>query len=222
MPDPQTNDMNTTTDTSSAPPPAPPGEGAPPEQIDADGAGELGDAGKAALDSERKARRDAERELVKAQRQLEEANRAKLGDTERAVAEAADKARNETRAEYDRRLVAAEARARAAGKLANPEIAARLLDLDKFMPDAGEDIDGDAIDAAIDELVKAEPYLNATPPAPAGDQGTPPPKTGTVPAGARGDTAPTFKRSQLKDPAFYTANKDAILKAASEGRITND
>jgi len=220
MPDPQTDDMNTTTDTSSAPPPAPPGEGAPPEQTG--DPGELGDAGKAALDSERKARRDAERELVKAQRQLEEANRAKLGDTERAVAEAADKARNETRAEYDRRLVAAEARARAAGKLANPELAARLLDLDKFMPDAGEDIDGDAISAAIDELVKAEPYLSATPPAPTGDQGTPPAKTGTVPAGARGDATATFKRSQLRDPAFYAANKDAILKAASEGRITND
>ena len=87
------------------------------------------------------------------------------------------------------------------------------------MPKEGEEVDGERIAAAIAKLVADEPYLAAaagTPPA------TPPtaPPIGTAPGGARGNGNPgTFTREQLRDPAFYQANKDAILKAAAEGRI---
>jgi len=35
-------------------------------------------------------------------------------------------------------------------------------------------------------------------------------------------TDQTFNRSQLADPAFFQANKSAILDAAANGRITDD
>jgi hypothetical protein len=77
-------------------------------------------------------------------------------------------------------MVEAEVRAAAAGKLADPADAIRLLDLTGFVDDAGE-IDGKAIAAAVDELVTAKPYLaanaakpNGTTAAPAAPQGTRP------------------------------------------------
>lgn len=184
----------------------------------------LGDAGERALASERKARKAAEKAQRAAEARVAELERQGQTDQERAVTDAREQARREALGEVNARLVAAEVRARAAGKLANPELAARLLDLDQFVPSDGEDIDGDAIGAAIDELVTAEPYLAASPATGDDDTGNddPPPKRGTVPAGARGDNPVTFSRSQLRDPSFYAANRDAILKAASEGRITND
>jgi hypothetical protein len=181
--------------------------------------GELGDAGKAALEAERKARRDAERTAREATAELDRIRQANLTDQEKAV----DAARREGESVGARRILEAEIRAAAAGKLANPALAARLLDLDELMPTDGADVDGERIAKAIEDLVIAEPYLAATPagftPAP-----TPPaPPAGTAPGGARGTGSPaSFSRSQLRDPEFYAANKDAILKAAAEGRITND
>lgn len=145
-----------------------------------------------------------------------------MTDQEKAVAEA----RREGELTGTRRILEAEIRAAAAGKLANPQLAARLLNLEELMPKAGEEVDGERIAAAIEKLVADEPYLGAqalpggTPPAT--PPSTPPP-AGSVPGGARGQgNAGTFTRAQLRDPEFYAANKDAILKAAAEGRITND
>lgn len=190
---------------------------------------ELGDAGKELLAKLRKEAKDAERRAAAAERKAAELERAGLSEQDRKVAEAREEARREALGEVNARLVAAEVRARAAGKLANPELAAKLLDLSTFTPDDGGDIDGDAITAAIDELVKAEPYLAASPATGGGSGGQGSTSAGTngkpggnIAGGARGDTPTTFSRSQLRDPAFYEANKAAILKAASEGRITND
>ena len=225
MPDATETDP-TATSTSTPPagegtPPTPPAEPPEPPAPTADG-DELGEAGLKALDAERKARRDAEALAKRQEAELDKLRTAQLDDNERALKEARDAGRAEALSSVNRKLVEAEARAAAAGKLANPALAARLLDLDRFVPSDGSDIDGDAIVAAIDELVAAEPYLGVqatTPPA----AGEPPaaPK-GTVTPGAQSGTPATFKRSQLRDPSFYTANKDAILKAAREGRIEND
>lgn len=181
---------------------------------------ELGDAGKAALEAERKARRDAEARARKADEELERIRTANLSESEKAIAEARKAGADEARAGTLRRLVEAEVRAAAAGRLADPGDAVRLIDVDQFIPKGDEDIDTQAIIGKLNELTAAKPYLvgtTAPPPPPA------PPATGNVPGGPQGSGKPgTFARSQLRDPAFYQANRDAILKAAAEGRITND
>ena len=223
MPDATETDPNATSTSSTSADGTPPPAAAPPDPP-APNAGDddgLGDAGRKALDAERKARRDAEALAKRQADELDKLRTSQLDENERAIKEARDAGRTEALTSVNRKLVEAEARAAAAGKLANPALAARLLDLDQFVPSDGSDIDGDAIAAAIDELVKAEPYLGVqeqTTPPPA----TPPPPAGTVTPGAQSGSPATFKRSQLRDPQFYAANKDAILKAASEGRITND
>jgi len=206
-------DNDPTTATEPIEPTAPPPATTEPPASSGD---TLGDAGKVALESERRARRDAENAVRKATAELETLRTANLSDTEKAVAAA----RKEGERSGLRRLVEAEARAQAAGKLANPQLASRLLDLDQFMPAEGEDVDGERIAEAIEQLVTAEPYLRVSASTPPAAPPVPTP-TGTAPAGARGAGAPvSFTRSQLRDHQFYEANKEAILLAASEGRIT--
>lgn len=51
----------------------------------------------------------------------------------------------------------------------------------------------------------------------------PKPKVGSATDPVKdGQQPPTFKRSQLRDPAFFNTNRDAILQAQRDGRITND
>lgn len=188
------------------------------------GAGDeqLGDGGIKALEQERKARRDAERALKRHEAELEKLRTASLSEQERAVAEAKAAGRAEALKEANGKLVRAEAIAKASGKLRDPELAAALLgDLEGYVDDNG-DIDGERIAADIDELVTARPYLGVDKAPAAKDDGDPPPAKGTVAGGPKGEQVTTFKRSQLRDPAFYQANKDAILEAAREGRIVDD
>lgn len=104
-----------------------------------------------ALAAERKARSIAERDAGK----LRDAT---ATDAEKAVAAARDEGRAEALKEVSSRLVETEVRAAAAGKLADPADAVRLLDLGEFVADDGA-IDRTAIGEAIAELVKAKPYL---------------------------------------------------------------
>lgn len=133
-------------------PPAKPAATAPPD----DG---LGDAGKAALEAERRARRDADKALKSVQAELEKLRTANMSESERAVAEARAEGRKEAFAESTSRLARAELRAVAAGKLADPDDAAALIgDLSQFVTASG-DVDTKAMTSAIDVLVKAKPYL---------------------------------------------------------------
>lgn len=219
-----TDDTGTTTTTTAtatdngAKPADPPNGGTTDSADAADDAGAaLGDAGRQALERERRDAAAARKEAKALARRIEELERERLDGTERAVAEATAKARAEALGEVGRRLVEAEARAAAAGVLRNPELAAKLLDLDDLTPDDGA-VDSAAIAAAVAKLAKDYPELAALP----ATVEAPEVKRGTVEGGARGGTPTTFTRSQLRDPAFYEANKDAILAAAREGRITND
>jgi hypothetical protein len=56
-------------------------------------------------------------------------------------------------------IVAGEVRARAVGKLIEPEDAARYLDLSAFNVSDDGKVDGEKIDRAIDSLLKKKPYL---------------------------------------------------------------
>ncbi|MEV7358279.1 hypothetical protein [Kitasatospora sp. NPDC091276] len=71
-----------------------------------------------------------------------------------------DALRAEVREEFTAQLVRAEVRAAAAGKLRDASDALALLDLSALAGPGGE-IDGKAVSAALDELIKAKPYLAA-------------------------------------------------------------
>jgi hypothetical protein len=192
-----------------APQPDPPAEPAAPSD-------QLGEAGTRALEQERKARREAETAGRKLALELEQLKSSQLTDQDKALAEA----RNEGRNEGTRLLVEAEIRAQAAGKLVNPQLAARLVDVEALMPANGSMVDGERIAAIIDQLIIDEPYLKAPQFAPANTEPLRP--AGTAPTGARGDgKAGGFTRQQLRDPEFYQANKAEILKAAAAGLITD-
>lgn len=126
-----------------------------------EGAPDLGDAGRKAIAEERSARRAAEKAARDAQSELERIRSESMSSTEKAIAEAKAQGRKEALSTANDRLVKAEVRAHAAGKLADPGDAAALLgDLSQFVGDDGEP-DSRAITKAIDDLVKAKPYLAA-------------------------------------------------------------
>ncbi|MGH4036153.1 hypothetical protein ACQB60_45485, partial [Actinomycetota bacterium Odt1-20B] len=116
-----------------------------------------------ALSTERKAREAAEKEAAR----LRRANAAQRGTDFDAL-------RAEIRQEFTAQLVRAEVRAAAAGRLRDPADALALVDVAALAGD-GDDVDMAAITQAVDELLKAKPYLAAesasTTPAPWGDVG---------------------------------------------------
>lgn len=127
---------------------------------------------KSALDAERKARqaeerkrKGLERQLGETKTRLDEAEGRSKTDQEKAIdqarREAEEKARKEVFAQANERLVRAEVRAQAAGRLADPDDAVRLLDLSGFSVGDDGEIDSKPIAEAIEELVKAKPYLAA-------------------------------------------------------------
>lgn len=115
------------------------------------------DAGKQALAAERQARKDAETRATQAERDL----RAATTDQEKAIAEAKAEARREVLDEANARLIRAEVVAAAAGKLANPQLAVKLLDLTAFKVDKDGEVDVKDIEKALDKLLTDEPYLKA-------------------------------------------------------------
>ncbi|PZF98252.1 phage scaffolding protein [Micromonospora deserti] len=132
---------------------------------DPDGADALGDPGKKALDAMKqreKAARAESRELKKRLADLEAAAAAKdKTPDEQAIDAARREAAAETLAKANARILRSEVKAAAAGKLADPSDALRLLDLDQFeVGDDGEVDAGDIADA-ISELIKNKPYLAA-------------------------------------------------------------
>lgn len=107
---------------------------------------------------------------------LEKAQQASMSEQEKAVAEAKAQGRDEAMTEVQRERVRDKVEIAAAGKLADPGDAAALLgDLDQFL--VSGQIDTRAISKAIDDLVKAKPYLS------------PQPGNGAGEGGPRGDSA---------------------------------
>lgn len=122
----------------------------------------LGPAGEKALAEERAARKAAEKQAKDAQTELDKVRKANMTDQEKAVAEARAEGRKEALATATDRLLRAEVKAAAGNKLADPgDAVAHLRDaggLDRFLTDDGE-VDTKAVASAIDDLVKAKPYL---------------------------------------------------------------
>lgn len=124
----------------------------------AEGEDALGDKGKQALDR-MKAQKAAERtKRLAAEARIKELEAAsKPEDADRIRAEAKAEAMGEANA----RLVRAEVRAAAAGKLTDPGDALQFIDLTQFEVDADGNVDESDIADAIEDLLKNKPYLAA-------------------------------------------------------------
>ena len=134
-----------------------------PPEPDPEGADKLGDAGKKALDA-MKAQRKAALDAEKAAKAELEALRAQIAgkEAEHAAEVEKQKARDEALSAANRRILSAELRAAAKGKLADPSDAGLYIDLDSFEVSDDGEVDTDALSSAIDELLSRKPHLAAT------------------------------------------------------------
>jgi len=175
-----------------------------------EGADQLGDAGKKALDAMKAKWKAAEKRAAAAEAEI-----AKQGKTpdEQAIEEARRAAMAEATEKANKRILRAEVRAQAAGKLADPADALRLLDLDDFDVDEDGEVDADAISAAIADLIKSKPYLAA-------DAGKRFPANDTN-ATRKGAEGPKQLTEQDVKRLYAAKDYDAIEKARSEGRLND-
>lgn len=119
----------------------------------------LGPAGEKALQAEKEKRRRAAQELRDARAEIE---RLRNGGDE--AAQKAAEVEKTAIAKANTKILRAEVKAAAAGKLANPALAVKLLDLSKFEVDDNGDVDAAEIADAIGDLLRDEPYLAAEAP----------------------------------------------------------
>ena len=180
---------------------------------DPEGADQLGDPGKKALDT-MKGKLKAERERRRAlEAQLAERDKPADGDQPDPDA-LVRQAEAQALARVNERLVKAEVKAAAAGKLADPADAHRFLDLSAFEVDDDGNVDADEVADAIDDLLKSKPYLAA-------QGGTPKPRfQGTADSGARKGNARPSQLTEADVKRLSAAGKHAeIVKAQNEGRL---
>ena len=158
-------------------------EGASPES--------LGDAGKQALDR-MKSRWHSERDRANAAEQ-------KLA--------AKDKDLETVLSQVNQRYVRSEVKAAAKGKLSDPGDAFKFLDLKQFEVSEDGEVDGEAINTAIDDLLKKKPYLGAQRAR----------AEGSGEGGARSGDAGNLK--QLSRADLATMTPEQILAAKDKGQL---
>lgn len=161
---------------------------------DPDPNGTLGEAGLKALRDARDEVRALKAALGEAKERDAAREREALSEQERAIADARRDAASEERAKWQRRVVETEARAALVGRVRiDPGKALRLLDIDALMSADNDDIDADAVRAAVDALLESEPQLAADTPPPAA------PKPSKAGIGTGGTPAPTLATMSLDD-----------------------
>lgn len=181
---------------------------------DPEGAEQLGEPGKRALDSMKdkwKSERDKRRQL---EQQLAERDKPAEGDAPdpEAIVRQAEQA---AMAKANERIVRAEVKAAAAGKLADPADAYRFLDLSQFEVDDDGNLDADEVTEALDDLIQRKPYLAA-------QGGTTKRFQGTVESGARKGSGRPPQLTEADVKKLSAAGKHAeILKARDEGRLAD-
>jgi hypothetical protein len=130
----------------------------PPAKDDAP----LGPAGQKALDAMKAEVKAAKAEAARAkalQKELDDLKSSTASEAEKALEAARKEGGAEATTKANARILRAEVKALAAGKLADPADAVALLDLTQFSVDDDGEVDAKAIGAALDELVKGKPYL---------------------------------------------------------------
>lgn len=126
-----------------------------------------GAGGKRAILADLAKERSARKQL---QSELEQLRQASMSETEKAIAQAKAEGRESALKEIGDRIVRAEVKAAATGKLADPDDAIHLLDMAGLVQADGT-VDSKAVSSAIDALVAAKPYLSAMPGAGSGEGG---------------------------------------------------
>lgn len=158
---------------------------------------------KKALVTERNARKAAESALKALQQQL--ADKDKPAE-EQAIAERIRVATTEATSKANQRLIAAEVRAAATGKVKNPALALKLIDTSGIdVSDDGE-VDSDALNDAITTLLAEYPELAAD-----GSK-----FGGGADQGAKGKAS---KPSQLSRQDLTKLTPDEVLQADRDGRL---
>lgn len=157
------------------------------------GEGELGEAGKKAIQAEREARKNAEKELADVRAKVKEFEDRDKTETQRITEE-----RDALKAKADRLEVENLRRDVAIAKGIPLEAAGRLVGTTR------DELEADA-DALATVLKGAKPaFGNVT-------------ATSTSTVAGR-----TYKQSELNDHKFFTDNRADILLAIKEGRIITD
>ena len=179
-----------------------------PVEVEApiEGAEALGDPGKKALDT-MKAERKAATDRAKAAEAERDALRAQLEgrEAEHAAAQEKQRARDEALAVANKRILSAELRAAAKGKLADPSDAALYINLDEFEVSEDGEVDSDALASAIDDLLARKSHLAA-------DSRR---FDGAADQGAKGEP----RQSQLSATDLETMSAAEINQARRDGRL---
>ena len=170
-----------------------------------DGEAALGDAGKKALDAMKTKWKEAET----ARKALEadfNAFRAKAEgkEAEFTAAQEARRIKDEALSVANQRILKAEVRATAAGKLSDPADALRFLDLSDFEVGSDGEVDSSQIAKAIDDLISTKPYLAAQ-----GGQRF----QGSADGGARNDANKVAQLSEADMSRMTPEQIDAARKA---------
>lgn len=137
-------------------------EAEPIEDAPVEGADALGDAGKKALEA-MKAQRKAALDEAKAAKAERDALKAQLEgrEAEHAAEQERQRVKDEALAAANKRILGAELRAAAKGKLADPTDAALYINLDEFEVSDDGSVDTDALNEAVAELLVKKPHLAA-------------------------------------------------------------
>ncbi|WP_431772189.1 hypothetical protein [Streptomyces cucumeris] len=181
---------------------------------DPEGAEQLGDPGKKALDAMKdkwKAERTRRQEL---EQQLADRDKPAEGETPDpdAIVRQAEKA---AMAKANERIIKAEVKAAAAGKLADPGDAFQFLDLTAFEVDQDGNLDADEVAEAIEDLITRKPYLAA-------QGGTTKRFQGTADSGARKGSGRPPQLTEADVKRLSAEGKHAeIVKARDEGRLND-
>lgn len=193
------------------------GDSGTASETEPEGAEQLGDPGKKALDAMKAARNEARAEARELRKQIEDlqaqfAAKDKSAD-EKAVDEAVRKATADATAKANARILRSEIRAAAAGKLADPADALAYLPLDTFEVSADGEVDSEAISEAISDLLERKPYLAAQtgPRFPANDAG----------ATRNGSARPAQLTNQDVERMYAAKDYEGIEKARAEGRLND-
>jgi hypothetical protein len=178
----------------------------------AQGGDGLGDKGREALAKERQARRDAEKARKAAERELADLKaKSAAGQQQDDAAKAAEQARRDAEDTANKRanerILRAEVRAAAAGKLADPADALAFIDMSQFEFCDDGSVDADEITEAISDLLKRKPHLAAKAQGFQGGDGDGP--------GRNGATRP----KQLTSADIKNMSAADIVKARQEGRL---
>lgn len=172
-----------------------------------EGAEDLGDKGKKALDAMKAklkaATAKAKTSAAEAARLKAEKESAGKPAEEQALAAARLEGHTAATDAANKRILRSEVKAAAAGKLANPALAVKLIDLDSLEVDEDGEVDEDAIADAISALLEENPYLAA-------QGGT------TQFDSARGKPKP---KSKLTAADLEKMTPTQVAKAYDEGRV---